>query len=321
MGDSDSNNHSTKAKENTDMSKTEISESDSNKGNNTYKINSDCSESSKNLTKRQRICPKVKRNDFFVELGNGNRSQCLENIVIYHQNINSSSKKKDEIIMSLHTNNVKPHFICISEHHLRKQEILHFSLTGYKLASSFCRERFLKGVCIFARNDMEFDDINLEKLCDEKTFEICAIKINVNAIKPINTIREINAGCRKITDKQEIANNFNKIFVKVARDAHKHIDMYKVLQLLKVRDTNKLEDMKVVPVTEAEVINVIGSMKGKSSTGFDGISSKILKTCASIISKPLAFVFNSSLVLGTFPEGCKYAIVRPIYKGGGGEAK
>jgi hypothetical protein len=63
---------------------------------------------------------------------------------------------------------------------------LQFSPTGYKLASSFCRERFLKGgVCIFARNDMEFDDINLEKLCDEKTFEICAIKITVNAIKLI----------------------------------------------------------------------------------------------------------------------------------------
>ena len=142
------------------------------------------------------------------------------------------------------------------------------------------------------------------------------IKESTGNVQPINTIREINTGCRKITDKQEIANHFNKIFVNVASDAHKHIDMYKVLQLLKVRDTNKLEDMKVVPVTEAEVINVIGSMQGKSSTGFDGISSKILKTCASIISKPLAFVFNSSLVLGTFPERCKYAIVRPIYKGG-----
>jgi hypothetical protein len=64
----------------------------------------------------------------------------------------------------------------------------------------------------------------------------------------------------------------------VASDAHKYIDMYKVLQLLKVRDANKLKNMKVVPVTEAEVINVIGSMKGKISTGFDGISSKILKT-------------------------------------------
>jgi hypothetical protein len=143
------------------------------------------------------------------------------------------------------------------------------------------------------------------------------IKESTGNVQPISTIREINTGCREITDKQEIANHFNKIFVNVASGAHKHIDMYKVLQLLKVRDTNKLEDMKVVPVTEAEVINVIGSIKGKSSTGFDGISSKILKTCASLISKPLAFVFNSSLVLGTFPKRCKYAIVRPIYRGGG----
>jgi exonuclease III len=69
---------------------------------------------------------------------------------------------------------------------LRKQEILQLSITGYKLASSFCWARFSRGgVGIFARNDMEFDEINLEKLCNEKTFEICAIKIIINTIKLI----------------------------------------------------------------------------------------------------------------------------------------
>jgi hypothetical protein len=51
-------------KGNTDIGKSVISESDSNKGNDTFKVNSDHSGSSNNPTKRQRICPKVKRNDF-----------------------------------------------------------------------------------------------------------------------------------------------------------------------------------------------------------------------------------------------------------------
>jgi hypothetical protein len=90
----------------------------------------------------------------------------------------------------------------------------------------------------------------------------------------------------------------------VESNAHNHIDMCKVWQLLNAKDTNKSTDMKVIPVTEAEVINVIGSINCKSSTRFDEISSKILKLCANIISKPLAYVFNSSLALGTFPDRC-----------------
>jgi hypothetical protein len=38
-------------------------------------------------------------------------------------------------------------------------------------------------VRIFARNDIEFDEINLEKFCNETIFEICAIKIIINTIK------------------------------------------------------------------------------------------------------------------------------------------
>jgi hypothetical protein len=74
--------------------------------------------------------------------------------------------------------------------------------------------------------------------------------------------------------------------------------------------------MKVIPAIEAEVINIITSLKSKKSSGFDEIYSKIVKSCANIINKPLTFIFNSSLAAGTFPDRCKYAIVRPIYKKG-----
>jgi hypothetical protein len=75
-----------------------------------------------------------------MELRTENMRKESKNLVICPQNINSLNNKKDELIISLQDNLITPHFICISEHHLRKQEILQFSLTGYKLASSFCRE-------------------------------------------------------------------------------------------------------------------------------------------------------------------------------------
>jgi hypothetical protein len=75
--------------------------------------------------------------------------------------------------------------------------------------------------------------------------------------------------------------------------------------------------MKTIPVSETEVINVIKSLKPKNTARYDGISSKILKQCAHIISKPLTYICNCSLTTGIFPEKCKSAIVRPVYKKGG----
>jgi hypothetical protein len=37
--------------------------------------------------------------------------------------------------------------------------------------------------------------------------------------------------------------------------------------------------MAVVPVTEAELISIIGSLNNKNSSGYDGISNKLLKLC------------------------------------------
>ena len=72
--------------------------------------------------------------------------------------------------------------------------------------------------------------------------------------------------------------------------------------------------MKTIPVSEAEVNSIIKSLKSKNTAGYNGISRKILKQCAHLISKPLTYIYNYSLTTGIFPERCKFAIVRPIYK-------
>jgi hypothetical protein len=72
--------------------------------------------------------------------------------------------------------------------------------------------------------------------------------------------------------------------------------------------------MVTIPVSEAEVRDIIKSLKSIGTSGYDGISRKIIKQCASTIIKPLTYVCNLSLTTGTFTERCKFAIVRPIYK-------
>jgi hypothetical protein len=111
-----------------------------------------------------------------------NRWKEINNSIIYHQNIRSLKKKKDEISIMLQGIQERPHLICLSEHHMRKEEMLVFSFPGYKLANSFCRETNLKGgVCILARDDMIYQPIDLNKLCKEKTFEISAVKLNIGS--------------------------------------------------------------------------------------------------------------------------------------------
>jgi hypothetical protein len=44
--------------------------------------------------------------------------------------------------------------------------------------------------------------------------------------------------------------------------------------------------MKTIPITEAEIKSIIHSLKPRKSSGYDEITSKILKACASLISHP-----------------------------------
>jgi hypothetical protein len=58
------------------------------------------------------------------------------------------------------------------------------------------------------------------------------------------------------------------------------------------------------------------SLKSKNSTGYDGISSRILKYCVVEISKPLCHICNASLEQGIYPDRIKFASLKPIYKTG-----
>ena len=83
-------------------------------------------------------------------------------------------------------NNIGPHFICFTEHHLKESEIRKFSLEGYVLASGFCRKASLGGgACILIHKSLEYQPIDLSNFCYEKTLEICAIKLQFESLKLI----------------------------------------------------------------------------------------------------------------------------------------
>jgi hypothetical protein len=71
-----------------------------------------------------------------------------------------------------------------------------------------------------------------------------------------------------------------------------------------------------IPITESEIICTIKSLKSKDSSGYDGITNRILKVCGQCLGKPLAYIYNVSLKQGKFPDRLKYSVVVPIFKSG-----
>jgi hypothetical protein len=130
-------------------------------------------------------------------------------------------------------------------------------------------------------------------------------------------ITKINTDNVLLENSEEIANAFNDYYINITTKLnHKQSGGKRALLLLNNLKWDDIEPMVTIPVSEVEVRNIMKFLRSKETSGYDGISSKILKQCASTIIKPLTYICNLSLITGTFPERCKLAIVRPIYKKG-----
>ena len=66
-----------------------------------------------------------------------------------------------------------------------------------------------------------------------------------------------------------------------------------------------------------EIISkTIDSIQPKTSCGFDGISSQLLKSLKPALTQSLMLITNQILTTGIFPDKLKIAKVVPIYKKG-----
>jgi len=103
---------------------------------------------------------------------------------ILHLNIHGLSHKIDELVIPLLPN--PPLILCLSEHHLKLDEIMNTNLDMYTLVAQFCRQTFKQGgVCIYVLNNLQFNSINLDKFNREKDMEICALTLSLSACSAI----------------------------------------------------------------------------------------------------------------------------------------
>ena len=112
----------------------------------------------------------------------------------------------------------------------------------------------------------------------------------------------------KITDNSKIANSLNDHFNEIGKDMANSIE--------KVSNYSFQFYLKNVIQTKDHTRKIIKEMNSKSSYGFDGISSKLLKQLEQILIDPLTHIINQSLISGIYPDKLKLAKIVPIHKKG-----
>ena len=68
------------------------------------------------------------------------------------------------------------------------------------------------------------------------------------------------------------------------------------------------------PTTHAVVLKLLEDLNPSKSAGLNNIAGKFLKEGASILASPLTDLCNLSISLSSFPDECKVAKLKPLYK-------
>jgi hypothetical protein len=95
---------------------------------------------------------------------------------------------------------------------------------------------------------------------------------------------------------EDAADVFNDYFLNKVDNLQPHIDnIISPLRLLKNAYKTVFPSMKIIPVTKGEITSTICSFESTNSSGYDGISSKMLKLCSMAISE-LFLIFATCLL-------------------------
>jgi hypothetical protein len=106
------------------------------------------------------------------------KAESSYSVTAFHQNVRGLRNKSEKLLHSFEILTIRPEILHLSEHHMVEQDLLHLSINGYQLGSSFCRKRLHRGgVCIFVTKGQHFNKINISRHCKEQDLEIFAIQL------------------------------------------------------------------------------------------------------------------------------------------------
>jgi len=119
---------------------------------------------------------------------------------------------------------------------------------------------------------------------------------------------------QSVSNEKLIANEFNKYFINVGPSLAENTTCPSNIcfkDYLTAPEKNRFE---FKTVTVESVIDIINTLKPKTSCNLDRISSKLLKYIKNEIAPTLTDVINQSITQGIFPDLLKKAKIIPLYK-------
>ena len=119
----------------------------------------------------------------------------------------------------------------------------------------------------------------------------------------------------RVYGSQQIADELAKYFASVGSTLSKQIGKPNkgITDYLSCMRANN-KSMYFTPTDMVEIKDIIQNLPNKGSSGYDGISNKLIKSLLTKLTEPLVIVCNKSLQEGIFPDAMKHADVVPLHK-------
>ena len=165
-----------------------------------------------------------------------------------------------------------------------------------------CKTTYYKIKCVEFKNSTKklwsLINVAIKKTADKTCIIDCIKSGNLTKFKGIAIA-------------EEFAKYFSTVGEKYAdRIPSSNLDIAKYIE--KITPCNK--NMFLSPTDHNEILRLIEQLPCKNSSGFDDVSNKLLKELKTEIIRPLADIFNISMVTGEFPVIMKNAETIPLYK-------
>ena len=122
-------------------------------------------------------------------------------------------------------------------------------------------------------------------------------------------LRRLTLDGNSISDRKYIASAFNKYFLVMVKSINtKQLSSHNIggnttpLHYLMQSFKNHFQNINLKSISTKEIENIIKSLKPKNSSGYDGLSTKLIKIISPFTGSPLAHICNKSLFSGIFPD-------------------
>ena len=140
------------------------------------------------------------------------------------------------------------------------------------------------------------------------------LKNSVGMSSKSNTILEINGKEGLLSDKLEIADEFNEYFSSIGEKKADSVPYPETGSFRDYLPPPCTESIFLHPTSQLEIYDIVTCLESKKSQDINGISSFIIKRVNLEIANPLSHIINQSLETGIFPSHLKLTKTVPIYK-------